>query len=232
VSDAKGQLPKAYLRLDPNIDRTHEAPSEMLLLICEANRQPRRGRFKNVTVLRRVLGPSKARRAMNRHDVITLREHDPEDCPLDSCDGGADAEPEMLYLDGWDQWQEGDITVGERQRRIRGRPRSRNGVTPPSRPRNDRSVTPPLHNRAAPSEAPAPEATTPPAGRGVRQKTPASAGSLSPSSPSRRGDRRGDQRKANGADADKWGRPRQSYDRLVESDEDVDFSRPEGSADG
>lgn len=34
-----------------------------------------------------------------------------------------------VYVDGWTEWQEGDLTVGERMTRLRNRRRN-NGVTP------------------------------------------------------------------------------------------------------
>ncbi len=48
----RGQLPKAYLRIDPNLDSTHPAPGDMVALLCAANRQPTRGYFKSVEVAR------------------------------------------------------------------------------------------------------------------------------------------------------------------------------------
>ncbi len=99
----RGQLPKAYLRIDPNLDATHPRPGEMVALLCAANRQPRRGYFKSVEIAVRVLGRSPYRRAVERGDLVQ---------------NGAG-----LYVDGWAEWQENDWTVGERMRRLRARHR-------------------------------------------------------------------------------------------------------------
>ena len=103
VPRERGQLPKAYLRIDPNLDATHPAPGDMVALICAANRQPHRGRFKSDEVALHVLGRQLYRRSMARGDLV----------PNGS----------WLYVDGWEEWQEHDWTVGERMRRLRGRKR-------------------------------------------------------------------------------------------------------------
>lgn len=111
-------MPRAYLRIDPNIDQTMPDLEAFIRLMCAAARQPERGRFKDRRLLERAIGRAKAVKAIARGDVVTLE------------DG-------RLYVEGWDEWQEGDITVGERMRRMRAR-RSRNKVTPPTSPaRND-----------------------------------------------------------------------------------------------
>lgn len=131
---ARGQLPRAYLRIDPNLDQ-HPDADGMLRLICAANRQIPRGRFPGRDVLRRILGSAKRleaflrpRHAGKRADVL-LQE-----------DGS-------FYLDGWDEWNEGDLTVGDRMRRVREkRAYSRNkAVTEPSPDR--------IADRNSPSEA-------------------------------------------------------------------------------
>lgn len=99
----RGQLPKAYLRIDPNIDFTHPAPGDMVALICAANRQPKRGLFKSPEIARRVLGRGLFERSMKRGDLVQ---------------NGAG-----VYVDGWQEWQEHDWTVGERMRRLRSRHR-------------------------------------------------------------------------------------------------------------
>lgn len=99
----RGQLPKAYLRIDPNLDSTHPAPADMVALMCAANRQPRRGRFKTAELAERVLGRGLYRRSVDRGDLIP--------------NGSG------IYVDGWDEWQEGDFTVGDRMTRLRRRKR-------------------------------------------------------------------------------------------------------------
>lgn len=101
---ARGHLPKAYLRFDPNLDSTHPAPGDMIAVLCAANRQPWRGRFKSPALASRVLGRALYRRSVERGDLILNGE---------GC----------VYVDGWDEWQEHDWTVGERMRRVRARKR-------------------------------------------------------------------------------------------------------------
>ena len=102
--ERRGQLPKAYLRIDPNLDSTHPAPGDMVALLCAANRQPKRGRFKSPELARRVLGAGLYRRCVQRGDLSMI--------------GG------VLMVPGWDEWQEGDLTVGERMARLRARRRN------------------------------------------------------------------------------------------------------------
>lgn len=101
----KGQLPKAYLRIDPNLDQTHPRPQDMIDLMCAANRQPFRGRFKSPELALKVLGGVLYRRSIARGDLILT-------------DDG------RVEVAGWDLWQEGDFTVGERMRLIRGQPKT------------------------------------------------------------------------------------------------------------
>lgn len=101
MSHERGQLPKAYLRIDPNLDATHPAPGDMVALLCAANRQPKRGQFKSAGLAEKVLGRSLYRRCIGRGDLI--------------------ARGDGVYVDGWDEWQEGDFTVGERMKRLRSR---------------------------------------------------------------------------------------------------------------
>lgn len=89
--------------MDPNLDSTHPAPGDMVALLCAANRQPRRGRFKTPELAQHVLGRGLFERSMRRGDLI----------PNGS----------WVYVDGWEDWQEGDWTVGERMRRLRARKR-------------------------------------------------------------------------------------------------------------
>lgn len=111
-------MPRAYLRVDPNIDQ-HPDPLGMVLLLCAGARQPERGRFKDRSVVVRAIGPARAKAMIGRGDVVQL----------------ADS---RWYMVGWDEWQEGDYTVGERMRRMRAR-RSKAvapDTTPPSPDRN------------------------------------------------------------------------------------------------
>ena len=140
-----GQLPKAYLRIDPNIDQTRPDLAAYVRLMCAANRQPRRGRFKSLDLIAAIVGRAAAKRYITSGDLV-----------LDA-DG-------RYVLDGWDSWQEGDLTVGDRMRRLRRKRHGTvtGGVTASSPDR--------IADRNAPSEA-----------SGVRRQasddSPASAGS-------------------------------------------------------
>jgi len=128
----KGTLPRAYLRIDPNIDQTHEQPGEMLRLICVAARQPRRGRFKNRTALYSVFGQGAAKRALARGDI--LDHTTPGDCArTPEYERFCTLALPHLYVEGWDEWQESDLEVGARMRRLRAKKR-RNAVTPDGPP--------------------------------------------------------------------------------------------------
>jgi hypothetical protein len=108
---------RAYLRLDPNlVDHKGHYPDGALaafaLTLCLAEQQPIRGRFKS----RKLLSVLLERRG---RWVGYLIEHG----DLIERDDG------RLYVDGWDEWQEGDHTVPDRMRRLRNR--KNNGVTAP-----------------------------------------------------------------------------------------------------
>jgi hypothetical protein len=125
------QLPKAYLRMDPNIDQ-HADPEGLVLLICAANRQARRGRFV----------PSIVERLLGRKRMLEFLRPRPGKEKADLIE-----QPDgTLYLDGWDEWQEGDLTVGERQARIR----ERRAPTEPLLGR-DGAVTGPVSERSSAS---------------------------------------------------------------------------------
>lgn len=119
-------MARAYLRLDPGyyerkvIDQDYPAGAALALIgaLCLAEYQPTRGRFRSRAVLRTLLGP-------NAKWVSYLVEHG----DLVERDG-------VLYVDGWDEWQEGDWKVTERVRRIRARRSVTAGVTA--------GVTPPV----------------------------------------------------------------------------------------
>lgn len=125
----KGVLPKAYLRVDPHLASTHESPGEYLKLLEAAYEQPRRGRFKNIGVLRQAVGRGVAARSIARQDVVGHGAAsdclDQDGKPRELCSGDLP----HLYLNGWDEWQEGDLTVADRMRRLRARKKRRNPVT-------------------------------------------------------------------------------------------------------
>lgn len=111
---------RAYLRLDPHLadkkadypDGAHRAFTDTL---CFAEQQPKRGRFRN----RKLLAVLLERRA--RWIGYLIEHGDLVELPSGE-----------LYVDGWDEWQEGDVTVPERMRRLRNR--KREGDTPGDTP--------------------------------------------------------------------------------------------------
>jgi hypothetical protein len=104
-------MSRAYLRLDPGffdrkvIDQKYPPGAAIALVgaLCHAEHQPKRGRFRDERVLRSLLGPlSKwVPFLIAKRDLVKVRGE--------------------LYVDGWDEWQEGDWKVGERVKRIRNR---------------------------------------------------------------------------------------------------------------
>lgn len=128
---------RAYIRTDPGLyerkalgilpDGTrvaaYPAAAFVAFMGCLglAEEQPQRGRFKSERILRELLigadgsGRPYARQLpylFERGDLVRL------------ADG-------RVYVDGWDHWQEGDVTVAERMRRLRHRKAGvTNGVTP------------------------------------------------------------------------------------------------------
>lgn len=113
-------LPRAYLRVDPNIDQAYpELRGTFVGLLCAAARQPTRGWFRSRTVLEGLCGKAFVRRAFDRGDVSEK-------------DG-------KVYVEGWDEWQEGDLTVRERMTRLRDRKRDKT-VTWPSLDRTNASA--------------------------------------------------------------------------------------------
>ncbi len=102
-------MSRAYLRLDPGFDEHKEnypdGPYAALICVfCLAESQPQRGRFRSAKFLRALMG----KRA--RHLAYLLEQGD----LIEDSDG-------KLYVDGWDEWQEGDWKVGERLERLRVR---------------------------------------------------------------------------------------------------------------
>jgi|SRR4051812_38359900 hypothetical protein len=88
----------------------HYSPAQLgayLKVQLLAGRQSRRGRFRSSAALRSMLPAAYA-----RHVDFLISEGDLVECK----DG--------LYVDGWDEWQEGDVTVRERMARLRNRHRN------------------------------------------------------------------------------------------------------------
>ena len=105
-------MTRAYLRLDPatferKAIQQGYSPSEFAAFVgvlCLAEAQPERGRFRDERLLRALLG--KLGRLVP--DLLTR--------------GDLVVQPDgRLYVDGWDEWQEGDLTVKDRMARMRGR---------------------------------------------------------------------------------------------------------------
>jgi hypothetical protein len=108
----RSTLPKAYLRIDPNIDRAKaDTQWAFIRLLCEANRQPRRGQFKSRALFDNLFGKATARKLLAAGDAV-------------------EQETGEVMVPGWNEWQEGDYTVGDRMRRMRDR--RNNGVSSPS----------------------------------------------------------------------------------------------------
>lgn len=114
-------MSRAYLRVDPGLYERKVVEqgyppalfAAFVGVLCLAEHQPKRGRFRNALVLRALLCP------LGRFVPELIRRTDLIVQP----DGS-------LYVDGWDEWQEGDWKVGERVGRIRNRPRRAKTVTP------------------------------------------------------------------------------------------------------
>lgn len=104
-------MARAYLRLDPGfyerkvIDQGYPAGAALALIgaLCHAEYQPTRGRFRSPAVLKTLLGPhAKWVQYLIEHKDLTIKKG-------------------QVYVDGWDEWQEGDWKVRERVQRIRNR---------------------------------------------------------------------------------------------------------------
>lgn len=104
-------MPRAYLRIDPNLDQ-HPDPLGMVLLLCAGARQAERGHFKDRAVVVRAIGAARTKTLIARDDIVELP------------DG-------RWYIEGWDEWQEGDHTVAERMKRMRARRAKRHNTVSP-----------------------------------------------------------------------------------------------------
>jgi len=104
-------MSRAYLRLDPGfyerkaIDQGYPLPAVAALIgvLCLADSQPQRGSFRDEKLLKVLLGPG-ARWVgllIERGDLIQ--------------------EGQRLRVDGWEIWQEGDLTVHDRMIRFRNK---------------------------------------------------------------------------------------------------------------
>lgn len=110
---------RAYQRIDPRtyerkvLDQGYPLPAFAAYIgaLNAGEAQPDRGRFRTEAVLRALLGPAGrwVGFLVERGDLVRLP------------DG-------RLYLEGWDEWQEGDWKVAERVTRIRNRKRTPSSV--------------------------------------------------------------------------------------------------------
>lgn len=113
-------MKRAYLRLDPDffmrkVVEDGYPPAMAMALVaafCLAESQPERGRFASERLLRLLLEEPKdgTRTGLGRWVAKLIDKGD-----LVKTDDGT------VYVDGWDEWQEGDVTVRERMSRVRGR---------------------------------------------------------------------------------------------------------------
>lgn len=126
-------MSRAYVRLDPAYyERKLEqgyplgAIAALVGCFCMAESQTTRGRFRDRAVLKALLGKEGGKW------VAFLVDR-----------GDLTVEPSgRIYVDGWDEWQEGDWQVKERMQRVRGRKRNGSSVAtvPPVTPE---TVSPP-----------------------------------------------------------------------------------------
>jgi len=105
---------RAYHRVDPLMDerRSHYSPAQLgayLKVQLVAGRQKQRGRFKSMRALTGALPAPYARLV-----------------PFLVAQGDLAVEEDgTVRVDGWDEWQEGDLTVRDRMARLRNRDRNR-----------------------------------------------------------------------------------------------------------
>lgn len=112
-------MTRNYLRLDPMIFERkaveqHYSAAELgtfVATLALGEHQPHRGRFRSTHALRAQLDdPDRGVTGYGRHVKTLLERGDLVEQP----DG-------RLYIDGWDEWQEGDFTVRDRVARLRDR---------------------------------------------------------------------------------------------------------------
>lgn len=104
---------RAYHRVDPLMDerKSHYLPGELGAFVkiqLLAGRQKHRGRFRSVAALRGALPSAYVRFLqflIDEGDLVVQK------------DGS-------VYVDGWDEWQEGDLTVKDRMAALRARGRA------------------------------------------------------------------------------------------------------------
>lgn len=121
-------MSRAYVRLDPamferKVIQQRYTPlgfAALVATICLAESQPVRGRFRDRRMLETLLGPLSRQAAtlISRGDVVAAKTHSCAHCPPGHGAVG------QLYVDGWDEWQEGDVQVRERMARLRARKRN------------------------------------------------------------------------------------------------------------
>ncbi len=112
-------MTRAYHRIDPLMDerKSHYSPAQLGAFVkvqLVAGRQSERGWFRSVSALQAALPTAYARLV-----------------PFLVEEGDLDVKPDgRVYVDGWQEWQEGDLTVAERMARLRNRRRNagRNGA--------------------------------------------------------------------------------------------------------
>jgi len=121
------RMSRAYLRVDPAMFERKVIQQEypplayaaLAASLCLADSQPVRGRFRDDHLLRVLLGPL-ARQLpylLEHSDIVPASSH--RGCG--NCPSGHGL-PKQLYIDGWDEWQEGDWQVKERLARVRAKP--------------------------------------------------------------------------------------------------------------
>lgn len=142
-------------------------------ILCLADQQPYRGHFQSERLLRVLLEGGGVIGSTYSRTVPYLIEH--KDLVREP--GGT------LYVDGWNELQEGDLTVVDRMNRYRGRKRS---VTPPATPDVTDTVTEPVTDEVTP-DVTEPTVYTPSSGSG----SVSGSSYLPPSPPLPRGARNG-----------------------------------------